>query len=135
MWGAPRNWGVVFAIEDKYHYGTPPDSDISDPLEVLAWRMFWDYSGDRMRGGRVDLYWEFVQDYRISGMVTHQSRSCLATTIGQLHAERVVHDRLNLPQLYLQSDLADVRDYSEAQTKMRIGAFMESMEGHKQTMA
>jgi benzoyl-CoA reductase/2-hydroxyglutaryl-CoA dehydratase subunit BcrC/BadD/HgdB len=60
-------------------------------------------------------------------VVFHACRSCRATTIGQTHIKSELGKYCDLPMMQLVSDMVDLRDYSEAQWKAQIGAFMEAL--------
>ncbi|MEK7847997.1 MAG: hypothetical protein AAB270_03645, partial [Chloroflexota bacterium] len=61
------------------------------------------------------------------GMVMHATRSCRATTIGQLHLKNLVQRYVKIPGLQLISDIIDLRDYSEAEWKSNIDSFLETV--------
>jgi benzoyl-CoA reductase/2-hydroxyglutaryl-CoA dehydratase subunit BcrC/BadD/HgdB len=70
---------------------------------------------------------EMIDDYRIDGVVFHACRSCRANTIGQVHRKNILSQYRDIPMMQLVSDMVDLRDYSEAQWKAQIGAFLESL--------
>ena len=112
-------------------------SGIKDPLEYLAWRTIlraiYRYEKAYKHSGNADveLLLELVEGYKGDGLVMHASRSCRATTIGQLYLKDMVQKYVSVPCLQLISDLIDVRDYSEAQWKMQIDAFVETVAASK----
>ncbi|MEE9934965.1 MAG: 2-hydroxyacyl-CoA dehydratase family protein, partial [Deltaproteobacteria bacterium] len=71
---------------------------------------------------------DMIADYKIDGVVFHACRSCRATTIGQTHMKSELGKYSDLPMMQLVSDMVDLRDYSEAQWKAKIGAFIEALE-------
>ena len=71
---------------------------------------------------------DMIADYKIDGVVFHACRSCRATTIGQTHMKSELGKYSDLPMMQLVSDMVDLRDYSEAQWKAQIGAFIEALE-------
>lgn len=124
--------GAVCAMETPYYTDEPVQPDTSDPLEVLVWRngrrWHWDW-GKHTESELVAL----IREYKIDGMVTHGLKSCRATTIGQIHEGNVVHQHAKVPTLYIQSDIVDSREYSEAQVKMQIDAFIEVVDSNKKS--
>lgn len=135
-----QGYGAVFVAETSYR---PPDpvqvrvEDFADPLEYLATRSFEraTYWHERARRGcgdpRVELLISLVEDYKVDGMVMHATRSCRATTIGQIHFKNVLHEHAKVPAMFMESDIIDLRDYAEAQTKAHIDAFMEMVDSYK----
>ena len=135
--------GAVFVIENAYRVYDPVEvpSHVKDPLEYLAWRTFlrWTQRFDKAkkRSGiaTVERLLEFIDDYAIDGVVTHATRSCRATTVGQIDWLRRLNDYTKVPTMQLISDIIDVRDYSEAQWKAQIDAFVEAVDAHKKRAA
>jgi benzoyl-CoA reductase/2-hydroxyglutaryl-CoA dehydratase subunit BcrC/BadD/HgdB len=70
-----------------------------------------------------------IDRYAIDGVVFHACRSCRATTIGQVHYKNILGRYTDIPMMQLVSDMVDLRDYSEAQWKAQIGAFIETLAG------
>ena len=79
----------------------------------------------------VELILEFIEEYAIDGLVMHATRSCRATTIGQKHLKNMLQRYVKVPTLILQSDMVDLRDYSEAQWLNQIDAFLEILASRK----
>lgn len=135
--------GAVFVIETSYRPWDPVEvpSSVTDPIEYIAYRHFlrvtYRYEKAQKNTGfpEVELQLELVNDYKIDGMVMHASRSCRATTIGQTHMKNLVQKYVKIPALQLISDIIDIRDYSEAQWKAQIDAFMETVAAHKERKA
>lgn len=131
--------GAVFVIDTSYRPFDPVEvpSNIKDPLDYLAWRTIlraiYRYEKAYRHSGNADveLLLEMVEGYKGDGLVMHASRSCRATTIGQLYLKDMVQKYVPVPCLQLISDLIDVRDYSEAQWKMQIDAFVETVAASK----
>lgn len=142
--------GAVFVIENAYRVYDPVEVsfEVRDPLEYLAWRTFLrltqrfceaqrprrrlDGTMKKTGSPSVERLLEFIEDYKIDGVVFHATRSCRTTTIGQLHWMNLLKEYVKIPSLQLVSDIVDVRDYSEAQWKGQINAFVEAVDAHKQ---
>ncbi len=130
-----ESFGAVFVIENVYRLYDPVvvPEEVRDPLEYLAWRSFLRftqyYERARANSGnaQVERLLQMIRDYRIDGMVFHACRSCRATTIGQVHLKNMLGRCTDIPMMQLTSDMVDVRDYSEAQWKTQIGAFLEAV--------
>jgi len=130
-----ESFGAVFVIENVYRGYDPVEvpSSVKDPVEFLAWRTFLRFtqrhekaqanSGNPFTERLLDM----IRDYRIDGVVFHACRSCRAMTVGQVHNKNLLSRYTDIPMMQLVSDMVDLRDYSEAQWKAQIGAFIDSL--------
>lgn len=134
-----ESFGAVFVIENMYRGYDPVEvpSSVKDPVEYLAWRAFlrftkW-HAKAKANSGNVPIekLLMMINDYKIDGVVFHACRSCRANTIGQVHLKNMLSRYTDIPMMQLVSDMVDIRDYSEAQWKAQIGAFIESLGGRK----
>ncbi len=130
-----ESFGAVFVAENVYRNYDPVEvpSHIKDPVDYLAWRTFLRYTQryDEARANsgnpRIERLLQMIEDYQTCGVVFHACRSCRATTIGQIHLKNVLAEYTDIPMMQLVSDMVDLRDYSEAQWKAQIGAFMDAL--------
>jgi benzoyl-CoA reductase/2-hydroxyglutaryl-CoA dehydratase subunit BcrC/BadD/HgdB len=137
--------GAVFPVETTYRmveaiYNFDIDlTRISDPLEHIAWRWlkywtFW-YDKARKRPGShpdVERLIQYIQDYKIDGIVMHEAFSCRTWHIGliwQLNLLKKIYR--DIPSLILESDIVDISSYNEADTRARIDAFIDTLEAVK----
>ena len=131
--------GAVFVIERVYRGFDPVEipRSIIHPLEKLAYRTFrrMTQKHDQAKAGtgsqNAEFLLEYIRDYQIDGMVMHATKSCRATTIGQLYQKNLIQESINIPFLQLQSDIIDVRDFSEEQWRSSIDAFLETVANAK----
>ncbi len=141
MFNQFESMGAVFAIENAYMHWEPHHfpKDINDPVEHIAtrnYRLMTNYYEEAQANSgnpTVEKLLKLAKDYHIDGMVMHGSRSCRAMTIGQMHTNATVQKYVDLPFLGLISDIVDLRDYSEAQWRMQIDAFMETVATRKKS--
>lgn len=68
---------------------------------------------------------KIVKDFQIDGMVLLSSRSCKATSMGNIAVQRFLRERHEIPSVVLEADHTDERAYSDAQTKAKLDVFME----------
>ena len=130
-----ESFGAVFVIENVYRSSDPVEvpSHVKDPVEYLAWRSFLRHTQRHEKAKAnsgnpiVERLLEMIKDYQIDGVVFHACRSCRATTIGQVHIKNLLGQFTDIPMMQLVSDMVDLRDYSEAQWKTQIGAFIEAL--------
>ncbi len=134
--------GAVFPVETTYRnveaiYNFDVDlTRISHPLEHIAWRWlkYWTYWYDRAKkrpGSHPDVerLIQYIEDYRIDGVVMHEAFSCRTWHPGliwQLNLLKKIYR--DIPSLILESDIVDISSYSEADTRARIDAFIETLE-------
>lgn len=134
-----ESFGAVFVIENVYRGYDPVEvpAHVKDPVEYLAWRSFLRYTQRhekaRANSGNpvVERLLDYIDDYKIDGVVFHACRSCRATTVGQVHMKNLLGQHTDIPMMQLVSDMVDLRDYSEAQWKAQIGAFIEALAGRR----
>jgi benzoyl-CoA reductase/2-hydroxyglutaryl-CoA dehydratase subunit BcrC/BadD/HgdB len=153
--------GAVFPVETTYrliepiyHLNIP---DTNDPLERIAYRWFryWTYMYEKAKkrpGSEPDVerLIQFIEDYKIDGVVMHEAFSCRTWHLGliwQLNQLKKIYKPVpvltmgpdgsknveyrELPTLILESDIIDISSYSEADTRNRIDAFIETLESIK----
>jgi benzoyl-CoA reductase subunit B len=157
--------GAVFPVETTYRMIEPtyrlniPDTD--DPIERLAWRWlgYWTYWFDKAKkrpGSEPDVerLIQYIEDYRIDGVVMHEAFSCRTWHLGliwQLNQLKKIYkpipvlvlgskeennlEHRELPSLILESDIVDISSYSEVDTRARIDAFIETLESTKKSRA
>ncbi len=137
------NFGAVFAAETAYMipepFEIPPDA--SDPVQLIAERAFERNSALQWRGQQAggvpplaQAHLERIKDFSIDGVVMHITRSCRASTMGQILVRNVIRDYYpKMPVMFMESDIVDLDTYSEAETRNRIETFMEMVEAYKKS--
>jgi len=131
--------GAVFVMENMYRGFDPVEvpAKVKDPVEYIAWRSFlrrtqrFDEAREHSGHPTVERLLEYINDYNIDGLVFHACRSCRANTVGQIYFRNLLSKYTNIPIIQLTSDMVDLRDYSEAQWKAQINAFVEIVDAYK----
>lgn len=148
--------GAVFPAETTYRLIEPIERlnipKTNDPVERLAWRWlrYWTYWYDKARkrpGSEPDVerLIQYIEDYKIDGIVMHEAFSCRTWHLGliwQLNQLKKIYRpipvlslgkpaRRENPSLILESDIIDMSSYSEAETRSKIDAFIETLESVK----
>ncbi len=136
---AETTYRIVEPIYNFEEYTGTDLRKISDPIEHLAWRwvLYWTYwyNKAKKRPGShpdVERLIQYIEDYKIDGVVMHEAFSCRAWHIGlifQMNLLKKVYR--DIPSLILESDIVDISSYSEADTHARIDAFIETLESVK----
>ena len=118
-----ENKGAVFVYE-PYSEAWAYRLDASKPLESIARKVL-------AMGLNVDIdlrierYSESVKEFKIDGAVLFSNRSCKTWSAPQLVTADILEEKVNIPYLLFEADMADPRQYAEAQIKNRIDAFLE----------
>ena len=80
---------------------------------------------------RLRLMEELIQEFEVDGLVIHSARACKPYSIGQYDLRRLLAERLSVPCVVIEADIADLRVYSEEQVRTRLEAFLEVMESRR----
>ena len=75
---------------------------------------------------------EMKDHFGLDGVVFHPIKSCRTVSTGLADSRRTVMKELDLPSLFIESDMMDRRVVSEAQLKNRIDAFFEGLRSREQ---
>lgn len=131
--------GVVIG-ETTYMPSAPYDMipvETDDPIREDVTRK-WEQTWDQLRrakesGLTLDTLTvrNLIEEVHPDGLMCHSTKSCRALTVGQLHQSYVLNKNFDLPMLQLEGDMADSREFSEAQTLGMIDAFIETLEARK----
>lgn len=129
-----ETWGGVFAYSDYLTFASGGMDagelvyDTSRPLEslaeVTALAAQWGLSNQFFAHERLA---QQIRDYDVDGIVFHGIKSCRFVSSGMADTRDYLNQRLNIPSLYIESDLIDPRYWSDAQIKNRVDAFFETL--------
>jgi benzoyl-CoA reductase/2-hydroxyglutaryl-CoA dehydratase subunit BcrC/BadD/HgdB len=115
--------GAVFVYE-PYSEAWAHRLDASKPLESIARKVL-------AMGLNVDIdlrierFLESIKEFQVDGAVLFSNRSCKSWSAPQLVTADILRREFNIPCLLFEADMADPRQYAEAQIKNRIDAFLE----------
>lgn len=115
--------GAVFVYE-PYSEAWAYRLDASEPLESIA-RKILSMGLNVDIDIRIERFLENIKEYQIDGAVFFSNRSCKTWSATQLVTADILNKKVNVPYLLFEADMADPRQYSEAQIKNRIDAFIE----------
>jgi benzoyl-CoA reductase/2-hydroxyglutaryl-CoA dehydratase subunit BcrC/BadD/HgdB len=118
----PEQFGGVMAIETNYQ--ALPRHRSNDPFEDLALRYFARYVSLGVNS-QVGLAMEFAREYKIDGAILSYTQSCRPFYIFQAEARNNLQEKMRVPCLLLETDMADERAFSEGQVRTRMDAFLE----------
>jgi len=124
---------VVFTYETYLRYVWGGRMDLNDPWTAFANKhldVWLNYS----IGQRILTLLEDIPKFKLDGFVWHQNHSCKRFAMGQKDAAEAIQDKLGVPSLFIDSDMADPRAYSEAQSRVKMEAFLELLEAKKSVL-
>jgi benzoyl-CoA reductase/2-hydroxyglutaryl-CoA dehydratase subunit BcrC/BadD/HgdB len=96
------------------------------PFESLAYKTLFNPTNMPISWSK-DWISGLVKDFGVDGIVLLSSRSCKATSIGNLTIQKVLRDEYGIPSVVLEADHTDDRAYSEAEVNAKLDAFMEML--------
>jgi len=76
---------------------------------------------------RLELMENLAREFEVDGLVIHSARSCKPYSVGQYDLKRLLRDRLGLPSVVIEADIADYRAYSEEQALAGLEVFFETL--------
>jgi benzoyl-CoA reductase/2-hydroxyglutaryl-CoA dehydratase subunit BcrC/BadD/HgdB len=100
--------------------------DARRPLPTLAddyTRIFINRSED----AKLNILKQLLHDYRVDGIVYHDSKTCFNNTNSRFGLPRRLQEATGIPSLTINGDLNDLRFFSEGQTRTRIETFVERL--------
>ncbi len=130
-----ETWGGVFAYSDYLTFAAGGMDaaellyDTSRPLESLA-----EVTALAAQRGLSNQFFAHermekqIKDYGVDGVVFHGIKSCRFVSAGMADTRDYISKRLDIPTLYIESDLIDPRYWSDAQIKNRVDAFFEALQ-------
>ncbi|MDI6753958.1 MAG: 2-hydroxyacyl-CoA dehydratase family protein [Thermodesulfobacteriota bacterium] len=138
--------GAVVCVESTYYVGQPVEVDLPDPLENLVERTWKTAQYKQKQGSEINpdicnpgvfspgvgagLVKRWVFEYKLDGAIGHRTRSCRATSMGQLHVKNKLAE-IDVPMLIFESDMVDPRAWADAQVKMRFQGFLETIDARR----
>ncbi|MFN4181634.1 MAG: 2-hydroxyacyl-CoA dehydratase subunit D [bacterium] len=101
------------------------------PLESIALHMLAHNLPNRNYLQRYAQIRRYIDEWKADGLIIHAVKSCRLFSAGQGDMREYFTQQMNVPTLYIESDLEDPRYFSEAQIRNRIDAFFEALEHRK----
>ena len=111
-----EDYGGVVVIDTQYG-AAGQTIDTESPRRPKRWGM------NRMVASVV----RAVIDYSLDGVVLSYTPTCRALYINQLEIKNTLEEELGVPALLLESDMVDPSSYNEAETMMKVDAFIEQV--------
>jgi benzoyl-CoA reductase/2-hydroxyglutaryl-CoA dehydratase subunit BcrC/BadD/HgdB len=124
---AERGMNFVTATYTNAWAETAPHMNPRRPLESIA-RTYSRVILNNSLDHRLRLMEELIRTFRVDGLVIHSARSCKPYSVGQYDLKRLLMERLKVPSVVIEADIADERAYAEEQAQTRLEAFFERLE-------
>jgi bcr-type benzoyl-CoA reductase subunit B len=125
---AEQGMNFVTATYTNAWAETISNMDTDKPFESMA-RTYSLVVLNNNLNHRLGLMERLIKEYKVDGLVIHSAKSCKPYSVGQYDLKRLLMDRLGVPSVIIDADITDFRAYSEEQTRTRLEAFFEGMEG------
>lgn len=109
-----EEYGGVVVIDTQYG-AAGQTINTSSPRQPKRWGMNY----------MVASVMRAVVDYNIDGVVLSYTPTCRALYINQMEIKNTLEEELGVPAILLESDMVAPSSYNEAETMMRIDAFIE----------
>jgi len=100
--------------------------DTSRPFESAA-KTYGLIVLNRDLNHRFALMKRMIDDYAITGVVFHSTRSCKPYSVGQYDMRRRFVDELGVRSVVIEADTTDPRTFAEGPTRTRLEAFLEAL--------
>ncbi|UCF84752.1 MAG: 2-hydroxyacyl-CoA dehydratase [Desulfobacteraceae bacterium] len=124
---AEQGMNFVTATYTNAWAETTPYMNEDKPFESMA-RAYSLVILNNNLNNRLKLMERLINEYEVDGLVIHSARSCKPYSVGQYDLKRLLMDRMEIPSIIIEADIADSRAYSEEQTHTRLEAFFEAMD-------
>ncbi|MFH1975376.1 MAG: 2-hydroxyacyl-CoA dehydratase family protein [Pseudomonadota bacterium] len=125
---AEQGMNFVTATYTNAWAETTSHMDGDNPFEAIA-RTYSLVVLNNNLNHRLHLMERLIKEFKVDGLVIHSAKSCKPYSVGQYDLKRLLMDRLRVPSVVIEADITDFRAYSEEQTRARLEAFFETMEG------
>jgi len=123
---AERGMNFVTATYTNAWAATISYLDASRPFESMAKTYSLVILNNNLNH-RLRLMEDLIREFQVDGLVIHSARSCKPYSVGQYDLKRLLMERLGVPSVVIEADIADSRAYSEEQARTRLEAFFETL--------
>jgi len=133
--------GAIVVFEGAYYIAPPVEIDLDDPLQGLTQRIWantcWHHGAGSeampeicnpaiQQGIGSKLLLQLMEEYDVDGVILHRTRSCRPWSWGQIHYRNLL-EQAGFPALIFESDMTDVRAWSDSKVKANIEPFIETI--------
>lgn len=131
VWGKLRFFKKFFegeqtaVVASTYALSWALDLNPDAPMESMA-RAYADLFICRDEDAKSDWLEARLKEYAVHGVIFHEARTCLSNSNTRFQMPRRLSERTGLPYLILYGDMVDLNHFSEAETRMRLEAFLEA---------
>jgi benzoyl-CoA reductase/2-hydroxyglutaryl-CoA dehydratase subunit BcrC/BadD/HgdB len=116
---------VVYSTYAGEVWGKRLDPD--RPFESMAKKYLAGWV-DRFVGDQIDIYQQAIAEYSLDGVIFFVNRGCRPFTTGQYDLARALREKIGLPSLMIEGNMADPRGYSKTEVRRMVDEFLELMD-------
>lgn len=127
-----EKFGAV-VVAETYSAAWSIRLDPDKPIESLALKSMLSFPlvSNVSLKKRIDMVVDSCRKYKIDGAILHSNKSCKPISLGQMDIKKALMEKLEIPSVMFEADHMDVRNWSDAQVKNRLDAFMDMLEQRK----
>ncbi len=131
--------GAVVVVDTMFHPTQPRELKRKDTFGALAEKEYWSWDmygysdGSQPRVGSItgSHIVDLAREYKVDGAIAHTVISCRSCTIGNRHIAKVLREDMGIPFLGIESHMTNLSAYSPMETRERVNAFIQVLEGRK----
>jgi benzoyl-CoA reductase/2-hydroxyglutaryl-CoA dehydratase subunit BcrC/BadD/HgdB len=97
--------------------------DLEDPLKSLARKMISNYWTGSIKK-RIKIIKDLIRDYKADGLVMFSQRNCRSFSVGLKPVKDAIQKEFDIPVLYLEGDMIDVRGYNAQELRNKVDDFI-----------
>jgi benzoyl-CoA reductase/2-hydroxyglutaryl-CoA dehydratase subunit BcrC/BadD/HgdB len=131
-----QDFGAVFAL-DLYPQGFGARIkdliDPQDPIGSLARKYIAMFFENSILETKTVSILEFTREYKIDGVVFHCNQGCRLMHTGGRLTRNLLREKLDIPSLIIETDMADSRFYNEVEVKRQLQEFIQLLAEKKRT--
>lgn len=137
-WPKLRWFSELFASRDalvavsQYTHSWAYDFDLSRPIESLA-EQYTEEFVNRFFDYRIELKKRLMEKYDVDGFVLFSNRSCKPNAFGLYDKRKIITEETGIPGVVFESDMSDLRFFSEEQIIDKLEPFFEQLEAGKES--
>ena len=136
LWPKLRWFSDLFASHNaliavsQYTHSWAYSFDLNRPLESLAEQYTREFV-NRFFDYRIELKLKLMRKYNVDGFVLFSNRSCKPNAMGLYDKSKVLTEITGLPGVVFESDMSDLRFFSEEQILAKFEPFFEQLKAAK----
>ncbi len=124
--------GMVFVYESLYSEYWAKPVDPANPFESMAWKYITGWTNRRLER-KIEIIEQAVKDYNVDGIVVFENKGCRAYSTGQLDVAMRLKEKLGIPNLALEGNMADPGGHDPNKVRRMVDNFKDVLAASKQS--